>query len=334
MSNISKNDKVKIIDQRPLWKDKQGTVISTVEDQVEDQNVKVKVDFGNNKNVIETFLLSQLELLETNNKSTAECLNENTDISMQESADSYYLKEIDAVIQSTFSSKSPGDGCIFIAPNGNFINIYPKLADHEDLTYWLQEQGFNAIINEAEWFVEVLNYVRCRNSRHQCYIEVPIKQMTREQYDSLQEWIDAKVQTLYLDVEMSNGDWNTYSMDEYFSEDIIEKIKRAYASGKLYENYNTASKETTKDIIKQYLVVSDFDEEFKNSWYFASKIAEAENLDIDEVIKISKKFKYPVYKITTQIKTILIIASKDITADMIEDDYGRFLLGYIKTERV
>ena len=147
------------------------------------------------------------------------------------------IKQMDEYIQNEFASDIPGDGCIFIAPNGKFINIYPKLDDHEDLCYWLEEQGFDDIIEEAEWVVTTFNYVRCRNSLHLCFIEVP-QIMTSAQYSSLEEWLETRVQTNTLDVEAWSGEWKTYNLDDYFPEDIIKLIKRSYASGKLYENIN------------------------------------------------------------------------------------------------
>lgn len=175
MAEITKNLKVLIHDSRTFWKGKIGIVLSTISDSNDlNQYVKVKVQIGDNKNVIETFLLSDLELIDFKDQETLECLNEKLEI---------------------------------------------------------------------------------------------------------------------------------------------------------YEN-------KIKDIIKPYLIVSDFDDKESESWFFANRIAIAENLDVSEIIKIAKSLKYPVFKIKTQLKEILIIGSRKITADMLENEYGRFLLGYIRTERI
>jgi hypothetical protein len=89
-------------------------------------------------------------------------------------------------------------------------------------------------VEEAEWFVETFGYVRCRNSLSQCFIELPIKEITRHQLYSLEEWLETKVSTPTLDIEAPNGEWKNYDLDEYFPEDIIKLIKRYYASGRLY----------------------------------------------------------------------------------------------------
>ena len=162
-------------------------------------------------------------------------LRENKAIT-EESFDVDEIKQMDEIIQSRWAFDIPGEGCIFIAPNGKFINIYPKLDDHEDLCYWLEElddYNFNTP-EDAEWFVIEFGYVRCRNSMHLCFIELPQK-MTREQYYSLEQWLEEKVSSDKIDIEAWSGEWKTYHLDNYFPEDIIKIIKRSYASGKLYE---------------------------------------------------------------------------------------------------
>lgn len=154
---------------------------------------------------------------------------------LQESFDSR-LNKIDTYIQNSFGQESPGNGCIFIAPNGKFINIYPKLVDHEDLAEWLNEKGFDSVPLDAEWFVDTLGYVRCRNSRNQCYIELPIVAITRHQLYALEEWLIDMVVSNQIEIEAPNGQWHTYDLKEYFSEDIIKIIKRFYSSGNLYED--------------------------------------------------------------------------------------------------
>ena len=182
--------------------------------------------------------------------------------SVNESIERLDIKQIDKYILNSWGSDKPGEGCIFIHPNGKFINIYPKLEDHEDLCYWLEEQGFDETTGDAEWFVDTFNYVRCRNSLHLCFIELPIKNITRDQLYSLQEWFETKVASDYIDVELPDGQWKKYNLDEYFPEDIIKLIKRYYASGTLYENYSDQkiSEINKEDVIKAL-------DECNNSYY-------------------------------------------------------------------
>lgn len=146
--------------------------------------------------------------------------------------ESWSIIDIDKVIKDTFAQDYPGEGCIYIAGDGSFINIYPKLDDHEDLAYWLEEKGYDDIIEDAEWFTDTFNYIRCRNSRHLCFVALP-KAITDLQIRSLEEWLESKVTSDTLQV-IAGNDYKIYDLDDYFPEDIIKIIKRYYASGKLY----------------------------------------------------------------------------------------------------
>lgn len=152
------------------------------------------------------------------------------------SLDKSMIQAMNEAIITEFGASYPGEGCICIAPDGTFINVYPKLADHEDLCTWLIEQGFDGVVSEAEWLVDTLDYVRCRNNPASlCYIELPLKTITRSQLYSLEEWLEDKVSHDHISIELPDGIWKRFSLEEYFPEDIIKKIKRYYASGKLYE---------------------------------------------------------------------------------------------------
>lgn len=146
------------------------------------------------------------------------------------------IKDMHNAIMSEFASPDPGPGCIFIAPDGNFIKIYPKLDDHEDLAYWLEEIGFDedTVVEDAEWFVDEFNYVRCRDSQWIPLIQCPEK-ITSNQLISLEEWLENHVDA-GVELEVTCGDQiKRYNTDDYFPEDIIKNIKRYYSSGKLYD---------------------------------------------------------------------------------------------------
>ena len=113
--------------------------------------------------------------------------------------------------------------------------------------------------------------------------------------------------------------------------DLELLIEEDYINEKINLTEFLAKKD--EDIIKPYLISSDFDGE-KESWYFANKIAVAENIEESEIISIAKKLNYPVYQIKTYNKKIRIIASKKITAEDIENEYARFLLGFKSIERI
>lgn len=164
--------------------------------------------------------------------------------------DSNTKKQIDLDIKNAWGEDYPGEGCIFIHPDGSFLNIYPKLDDHEDLCYWLEDEGYDSdyIVEDPAWLTDTFNYIRCRNSVHLCFIALPDSKVTSAQLDSLERWMEEKVTSDYIDVVIENTDEQQhYSTEEYFPEDIISKIKRFYASGRLYEEIDSMMFEESYD---------------------------------------------------------------------------------------
>lgn len=248
---------------------------------------------------------------------------------VNESIEKTAIEAMNKAIISEFGRDYPGEGCICIAPDGTFINLYPKLPDHEDLCTWLTEQGFDEVTPEAEWLVETLDYVRCRNNPASlCYVELPLKTITRSQIYSLEEWLEDKVSHDHISIELPDGIWKRFSLKEYFPEDIIKKIKRYYASGTLYENIESSQ---LTDIIKPYLI-DDFG---NDTWFNVNKIAQAESLSADQVIYIAKTLGYNIYKIYTKHKTFKIVAPKSMDdIEFIRDNFGAYLSGFIRTEKL
>lgn len=162
--------------------------------------------------------------------------------------------ELDHIIHKEWAQSTPGTGCIFIHPDGSFLNIYPKLDDHEDLAYWLEDQGYseNQIVEDAAWFTDQFGYIRCRDSIHMTFVALPDQGVTNAQLDSLECWMEEKVSTDSIEVFVENtNEFQNYSTEEYFPEDIIKRIRRFYSSGTLYENQNIALKEAKKKKKKQ-----------------------------------------------------------------------------------
>lgn len=150
-------------------------------------------------------------------------------------------EQIHEAILKRWGRISPGDGCIFITPEGTFINLFPVLLDHEDLCVWVEKNGLGEVPSDATWFVKELNYVKCRNSRTLCYAELPAE-ITKKQLNALETWLEEKVQAdkiEHIDIGTLENEYKTYDLNIYFPEDVIKRIKRFYSSGRLYETYNT-----------------------------------------------------------------------------------------------
>jgi hypothetical protein len=146
-------------------------------------------------------------------------------------------EELHKAILKEWGSKEPADGCIFITPEGLFINLFPHLHDHEDLCTWVTENDLGDVSDDASWFIKELGYIKCRNTRTLCYAELPSK-TTSSQLAALELWLETKVQAdqvEHIDIGTLENEYKTYDLNIYFPEDVIKRIKRFYSSGHLYE---------------------------------------------------------------------------------------------------
>ena len=142
-----------------------------------------------------------LRLYEQLDKLTEES-NKNTD--------TLDIAGLDLAIQNHFGSDIPGEQCIYIAANGKFINLYPELAEHEELAAWLVDQSLvwlpidktaSSYLDELaeeyteNFFADFLNYIQCRNHEDLCYVVLPEKRPTFDQYEKLEQWLNDRVFT-------------------------------------------------------------------------------------------------------------------------------------------
>ena len=141
----------------------------------------------------------------------------------------------------TWGGSTPGNGCIFITPEGTYLNLFPRIFSHDKLCDWVDKEGYGPTTKQAKWFSDNLGYVRCRNTRGLCLIELPAT-CTAAQLEALHMWIEAKVTDTTLDVGTADGQYKSYSLQDMLPEDIIKRIKRYYSSGKLYENKRVKTK--------------------------------------------------------------------------------------------
>ena len=147
----------------------------------------------------------------------------------------------EALAIQTFGKDSPSTGCSFISPDGLFINIYPKLPIHEDLCDWVEDQlDIELPYKDEEYFVREFQWIRLRNDPTMMVVELPEEEPFRNQWYSLQDWLEFCEEqhphgvSLYLNIL----DTNIYSVEvnfntEYFAEDIVKMLKGYYSSGRL-----------------------------------------------------------------------------------------------------
>ena len=124
----------------------------------------------------------------------------------------------------------------FISTDGKFVDL--KGMNHNTTNKTLGNYKHNSKLT----LVNKYNFIRCSKIMTPS-IELPPKNLTSYQYDSLLLWIDTNM-TDKLIVDTSDGKHQFYQ--DYLSDDIIKKIKRFYTSGKLYEDTLTTNNSRDK----------------------------------------------------------------------------------------
>lgn len=156
------------------------------------------------------------------------------------------MQDIEQIAINDFGSSNPGPGCTFIASDGTFINIYPKIDDHEDLCGYLADNyRVEFEYTDADWFVNHLGWIRLRSDPYHIAIVLNGTRPNNIQFYSLQEWLEyceeryqnnsGNIQA-YVDICDNNRyTQHTYNfMKTEFAEDIVRACKRYYTSGHLY----------------------------------------------------------------------------------------------------
>lgn len=152
---------------------------------------------------------------------------------------------IEDMVIDTFGSPNPGPGCTFIAQDGTYVNIYPKLDTHEDLCWWVEDQFEEGTIDfpDESYFIRNYNWIRLRTPPELMIIEMPTNRPDSKQWWALEDWL------LYCEEHYPGGHelnlminkGNTIPIQEQidffgsevFTEDIIGLLKKYYTTGRL-----------------------------------------------------------------------------------------------------
>ena len=155
---------------------------------------------------------------------------------------------IEDFVVDKFGSRNPGTGCSFIACDGTFVNIYPKLDVHEDLCEWVEDQlDIELKYRDEEYFIRESGWIRLRSDPNMSIIELPNSKPTSEQWYSLEDWLAyledkyiGRGCTLYLSVCDFRGDVDVPFQfgTQYFGDDIMKVLKKFYSTGRLYASTN------------------------------------------------------------------------------------------------
>ena len=142
-----------------------------------------------------------------------------------------YLEDFYGVAQEPY-------GPTYILPNGHILNI-SNCKHHAEVEKTLIDAGFSGneyIPTGGSPSMRELGAVRCDTVKY--YIELPPEQLTRKQYNTLLIWLDYLTKHCRIvEVIADMGRViTTYNLRETISDDIVDRIRRYYVSGRLYED--------------------------------------------------------------------------------------------------
>lgn len=143
----------------------------------------------------------------------------------------------------------PYYGPTYILPDGSLLNLLGK-GHHSVVEHYLIDEGISNnkyIETGGSPTIETLGCIRCDMIKY--YIGLSEEQPTREQYNSLLIWLDQHSRlTKIITIFGPNGEPSTnYRFtSDFISDDIVDRIRRYYISGKLYEQLDKS-----KDIKRQ-----------------------------------------------------------------------------------
>lgn len=161
------------------------------------------------------------------------------------------MVEILEKIKSHFGTVDrPYYGPTYILPDGSLLDLNGK-GHHSAVEKWLIENNLSEndyVKTGGSPTVEALGCIRCDMVKY--YIGLSEEQPTREQYNSLLVWLDQHSRfTKIITIFGPNGEPSTnyrFTLD-FISDDIVDRIRRYYISGKLYEQLDKS-----KDIKRQH----------------------------------------------------------------------------------
>lgn len=132
-------------------------------------------------------------------------------------------------------------GGYYILPSGEFL----QAQNHLDIDKWLMRQGYikkqSTDFADGSQYMEVkLNCirVRCRGGKDdwiEPYIVLPKRRLTISQKYSLLAWLDfimSRKEKVLIHTEVNN-EFIAYDLNDYTSDEIINRIDRYYTTGKL-----------------------------------------------------------------------------------------------------
>ena len=200
---------------------------------VKEARLKLVTESVGNKTLTE----SLHELVENQEDLTAKRIMQDTvrELNLQEDT-----KDVLQTVVDHFGMVSePYQGPTYILPSGLLLDL-SKVDHHSDVEKYLIDNKLSTneyVQTAGSKTMFDLGAIRCDTSKY--YIALCDKQPTREQYNSLLVWLDYLCKTTsFVEVITPDNQHITYNLKEIIPDYVVDRIRRYYSSGTLYEKLN------------------------------------------------------------------------------------------------
>lgn len=296
MNKINKNDKVMIVNTNDIWQGKSGIVLSISDD---------KLLNSSGEDVTEVKVKVHFDS-DNLNKSIIQtfplnCLELYAVENLNEAVED--LADIDLNSKDDFINYFIGKKCKF--KGFNYSELYAK-HEQEDGTFEYDKED-----------LEYINYYRDLE-KLDCEITSCVLIDSFDEFETPEE----NFNSAYWAVEFSNGDTlpAICGSDLELTENLFESLSKKAPD--------------LVDYIRDYVYADSIDDENLPSWFFVNKIAAAENVTEDDVLKVAKYFKYKIYAIIANHFYKKVVAAPACTEEMIYNDYADYLNGTVVVKEV
>lgn len=208
---------------------------------------------------------------------------------------------------------------LFILPSGNVLSGFNAHYEIEEVIQALGKSNYQDVdISSDNYYMystlSDLGCIRCRLDQYENYFQLSQIRPTYEQYDTIEALIDLMQQRHISNrvfIETPNKqESKAYLFDNYTTDEIINRIKRYYTSGKLYENKQLTEKSIDRTVL--------------NALQNYSKVADkyGENNALFEL-----KYKYHL-----QDDELVYIINKCIEKELMSNDTAKWNIHYLNLE--
>lgn len=147
-------------------------------------------------------------------------------------------QDIIKLVESHFGTEDlPFVGITYIMPDGKFLDLR-EVTHHSDVEKFLIDSGlsdYEYLVNQGSQTMFDLGAIRCDTTKW--YMVLNDRQLTDEQYNSLLIWLDfLGSRQAFIEVYTFDNQVQKYRFADVISDEIVDKIRRFYIFGTLYEH--------------------------------------------------------------------------------------------------